>query len=271
MKTFPAALNTALANGRICRILRVTLTDATVLAWCNHDQSLTLDGTTFTPMPGDLSGSAAQRVGTTVDNQLFNLAWDGTEEQDLIDGRYDDAIVELGIAGWEDPANAWAWLHVYDLGKLAWNRDGIQVDLMGRMRALAQPLGTTFSPRCGHILGDARCGVDLSAYQVSGTVTSVTHARMQFEDSGRSETEHWFSDGEITWTSGANTGKTHTIEYSNADSFTLQLPALQNIAVGDTYDMTPGCNHGDDDCRTKYGNGPHFGGWPFLRGETSIQ
>lgn len=270
MKQFPAALEAALEAGRICRIVRVTLTDSTVLAYCNHDKPLTLDGSTFQPMPGDLAGSAVQRVGTSVDNQVFNLTWDGTEEQDLIDGRYDDARVELGVAGWEDPTNAWAWLHVYDLGKLAWNRDGIQVDLMGTMRILGQPIGGSFSPRCRNILGDALCGVNLPGTAVGVTVTAVSQERMEFSDSGRSEPEHWYSDGRITWTSGANSGHTYTVEYSNGPNFTLQLPTRRPMAVGDTAQMTPGCNHGDD-CRHKFGNTPNFNGWPFLRGETTVQ
>lgn len=271
MRTFPAALESAIASGRICRIVRITLTDATVLAWCNHDKPLTLDGNTFAPLPGDLTGSATQRTGTTVDNQVFSLAWDGTDEQDLIDGRYDDAVVELGVAGWEDPANAWAWLHKYDLGKLAWNRDSIQVDLMGTMRILAQLLGRTFGPRCPAILGDDLCQVNLASYTVTGTVTSVSNARMVFADSSRTEAEHWFSDGRITFTSGLNNGKTYTVEYSSGADLTLQLPTLANVAIGDTYSMTPGCNHGPDDCRYKFFNGINFQGWPFLRGETTIQ
>lgn len=271
MHTFPAALQTAITKKRIAQIIRITLTDTTVLAYTNHDKALTLDGDTFDPLSGDFGAQGSQRTGTSVDNQVFTLAWDGTDEQDLIDGRYDDAVVEIGIAGWEDAANAFAWLNKYNLGKLNWNRDSIVVDLMGSMRGLANPLGHTFGPRCYAILGDGECQVNIAALAVTGSVTSITTARFAFADTSRAEAEHEFSDGRITWTSGLNNGKTYTVEYSNADDFTLQLPTPKDIQVGDTYSMTPGCNHGPDDCRTKFSNGVNFQGMPFLRGESTLQ
>lgn len=271
MKAFSAALLAQIDAGTTARLARVTLADATVLAWTDHDKPLTVDGTTFTSVAGQIRGTGNERTGATVDNQKFMLRRADATDQELTDGNYDDARIELGIVGWGDATLPFHWLHVYDLGALQWDRDKISVDIMGTMRALGQPLGGVFTPRCDVILGDSRCQVDLNAYKVSGTVTSVTQTRMQFSDTSRAEAEHYFSDGRITWLTGANAGKTYTIQYSNGAAITMQLPTLRDIAVGDTYEMTPGCDHTADTCRTKYSNGVNFQGFPFLRGETQLQ
>lgn len=271
MKSFSAALSAQIDAGKTARIARVTLADTTVLAWTDHDKPLTVDGTAFVPVAGQIRGTGNERTGASVDNQKFMLRRADATDQELTNGDYDDARIELGIVGWGNSTLPFHWLHIYDLGALSWDRDKINVDIMGTMRALGQPLGGVFTPRCEVILGDSRCQVDLTAYKVNGTVTAVSHTRMEFADSSRAEAEHWFSDGRITWLTGDNAGKTYTIQHSNGAAFTMQLPTARDMQVGDTYEMTPGCDHTADTCRSKFSNGVNFQGFPFLRGETQIQ
>jgi len=244
MRSFSASLQTEIEAGRVCRAVKLTRADGSIEAATDHDKALMISGTSYSPMPGNWSAPLRSNVGAGVDNLTFSGTWGQVVEQDIIDGLYDGASIELLIVGWQlsPPQAGMIWKGT--LGKVSWNRDGWSANIVDLMQQLAQPLGGTFGPGCPHILGDTRCKVNLATYQVAGTVTAVSSVRTTFQDTSRTEAADWFTDGEVTFTSGANAGKTYPIDAYAADgTVTLQLPALADITVGDAYTMTPGCNH----------------------------
>lgn len=275
MRTLSASFQAEIEAGRICRIVRVTLNDGSVFGITNHSKAFTIGAVTFEPAPADLTGKLTSNTGAQIDNQTMKSAWLNHTEQDVIEGAYDDAVVEPGIAAWAlDPVEEVS-LGKYDIGKLAFNRDGFQAVLMDTMRALGNQVGGTIGPGCDLVFGSPRCGVDLGPLTVTGTVTDAGDTRTTFTDSSRTEAEHWFTDGMIRWTSGDNAdGKWYWVEISNAGAITLKLPTKKAMQLTDAYEMTPGCDHtpdGANGCRVKFSNGDNFGGDPFLREETSIQ
>lgn len=69
----------------------------------------------------------------------------------------------------------------------------------------------------------------------------------------------------LTWTSGDNDGLSVKVKtYSSAtDTFTLMLPMVLPIQVGDTYSVVAGCRKRlDEDCRLKFSNVLNFQGEP---------
>ena len=121
---------------------------------------------------------------------------------------------------------------------------------------------SVYAAACDATLGDARCGVNLPALQVSGSVTSVT-SRRQFADSTKAQAADYFGAGVITWTAGLNTGLRMEVRDFSAASFTLSLPMPFDIAVGDSFTVVPGCRkRRTEDCSAKYSNVINFRGFP---------
>lgn len=282
MRTISSTLQAEIEGPqRLCRAVRVkNSSGTTVLSVTNHDTSVTFDSDTFSPLPGDWTAPFRSEVGSTVDSESFSGAWDSLVEQDLLDGDYDSATIEMFVVGWALSPIEYITVFKGTLGQLTWNRDGFSVDIHGRMRDLAKTLGGTFGPGCTNELGDNNCGVDLSAYEVSFTVTSVgANTRINFTDSALSEAADWFTDGLVTWSTGGNAGLTYPVKtHSTGGVVELLLPTINVIQIGDTGILTPGCNKTvidsdgnlTGDCEAKFSNKSKFGGWPFIRGETEV-
>lgn len=91
-------------------------------------------------------------------------------------------------------------------------------------------VGEIYTPDCAADLGDARCGVDLSALEMGGSVTSVT-SDTSFEAS-LAQPSGWYDGGELIWTAGANTGQTVAVRRWDAGAGTLsQRSSLSRSAM----------------------------------------
>lgn len=79
--------------------------------------------------------------------------------------------------------------------------------------------------------------------------------------------DDWFSEGLLTFTSGANNGLTGKIKRSYQSGYLdMSLPMLGTVMVGDTYSIVAGCQKRLTDCTTKFSNVLNFQGEPHLPG-----
>jgi len=120
------------------------------------------------------------------------------------------------------------------------------------------------------VLGDARCGVNLAAYRATATVSAVTDD-MHIEVTGLSGfAERFFRYGVLSFTGGAAAGLSADIEdhrkAAGADSLTLWLPMAAGVAVGDTLQVTAGCDKRFSTCKAKFNNRLNFQGFPHMPG-----
>ena len=78
----------------------------------------------------------------------------------------------------------------------------------------------------------------------------------------------WFVDGVVTFSSGANAGRSMEVKAwtSATATVTLFLPMPAPIQVGDTQTLYPGCRKTTADCRDKFANIVNFRGEPFVPG-----
>jgi hypothetical protein len=131
---------------------------------------------------------------------------DGITEEDLRTGRYDFAEVRIFLVNYEDLGQGILKLRRDWLGEVA-IRDGMYVaELRGMIQKLQMIVGEVYTSDCSADLGDARCSLDLTALEESGTVIEVNGPR-RFETSLVQATG-WYDGGELTRTSGANAGQT---------------------------------------------------------------
>jgi uncharacterized phage protein (TIGR02218 family) len=251
---------------------RITRRDAVVFGFTDHPTDLTIAGLVYQ----SALGYSATDVTTSGDLAVDNLNLQGfidspsITEVDLMAGVWDYAEVEIFEVITSDLAAGTRPLRRGRIGEVTLGRSVFEAELRGLAQAFTQNLCELTSPTCRADLGDTRCKVVLGPLTVTGTVTSITNARV-WTDSTRAEAAGYFTFGRVTWTSGPNAGSAMEIKTHAASGvMTMQLPMPYAVAVGHSYSMVPGCDKLLATCRDKFANVVNFRGEPYLPGQDAI-
>ena len=276
MKTVSIALKAHLAGEvtTVCTCWRIIRRDGTEFFFTDHDVDLMVDGDTYVAAVGYTRTAIAANADMSVDNMDVNGIFDDASitETDLRSGLFDGAEVRVFLVNWANPAQATMALRRGRLGDVLVTPSGVfQSQLMGFGQVLQQTVGDLFTPSCRADLGDTKCGIDLDAggWRKTATVASVTDARtFTIAVTEPRAVDGWFVDGVVSFTSGANAGRSMEVKaWTQATAtVTLFLPMPSPIAVGDTLTVYPGCRKTTADCRDKFANIVNFRGEPFVPG-----
>jgi uncharacterized phage protein (TIGR02218 family) len=264
----------------------------TTLAWCwrilrndgvsfgftDHDRPLAFDGTTYEPESGFSASELRSSSDLSVDAQDAEgvLRSDRITETDILDGRWDNAEVEVWRVNWQAPSQR-VLLRRGAIGQIRRGRLAFVAEVRSLAHVLGQTVGRTFQVTCDAALGDGRCGVDLeaSAYWGSGTITGLAGDR-GFTASGLDGfASGWFAFGTLTWTSGANAGRRraevagHGQEAGEVTVSLLEAP-VRPVAVGDAFTVRAGCDKRLEACRAKFANVANFRGFPHIPGQDAV-
>lgn len=279
MKTIPIALQSHYeGKARTLAIgLKFTLTDGAELAFTNHDRDIEVSSVTYTASPKAQLESLISTGGFQVDNTEVEtlLDDDGITFADLQSGRWDGAEWELIRFNWKSTADGFEIVKGGRIGNVTQKSSRFQVELRGESQDIQQTVGGITTPTCQWRLGSTArpaglCGIDLGPFTVTGAFTGVT-SRYIAADSGRAEAAEWFTEAELTITSGANDGRRRKVKAFASGQFTFSLPFAFDIDVGDTYSVHAGCRKRFlEDCVAKFSNGRRFGGHPHLPGVDKI-
>lgn len=261
-------------------LVKITRTDAQVFGFTTHDRALTYLGVEFlssnaAPSVSDLQHSA----GLEVDNgQIDGALNDSVTESDAEAGLWSSARVEVWRVNWADLTQGHEVLGVGELGEIGHDGRRYTVEFTGRTHKLGRIITRHYLPSCDADLGDARCGVDLEALRVAGTV-SATSSNRNFTDSMLAQAADYFTYGVVTWVTGANAGRSMEVkDHAAGGVFTLQLGMARTIAIGDTFTVVPGCNKllrtaeatFGGDCKVKFSNAANFRGFDLVPGIDAI-
>jgi len=279
MKHFPQSLQTHLDNGTttLAWCWRLTRNDGAVFGFTDHDRSLTFDGTIFEPESGFTASEIRSGSDLSVDAQEAEgvLTSATITETDILDGRWDNAAVEIWRVNWADTASR-ALLRRGAIGQVRRGRMHFVAEMRSLAHVLSQTIGRTFQASCDAALGDARCGVNLNSpvNKGAGTVVTLSGDR-SFAVSGLSGfTESWFALGTLEWLTGVNIRrKTEVLAHavSGADvTITLLEAPVRPIAVSDSFDIFAGCDKHFETCQAKFANAVNFRGFPHIPGQDTI-
>ena len=275
MKAIPPALQAHLTGGvtTLCYCWRVTRQDGTVLGFTEHDRDITAEGTSFSADSGFTASQIQQGLGLSVDNlnAAGALSSPGLSDADILAGRYDDAAVEVFWVNWADPTQA-ILIASGNLGEI--KREGVafSAELRSLAHRLDQKIGQTYERTCSAVLGDPRCKVDLSQPAYRGTITaSAATTSRQIVAAGLSGfASDWFTDGTLTFSTGANRAIPFEIKAhrrtAGVDILELWLPPPFPIAAGDRGTAVAGCRKTLAICRSKFNNVANFRGFPHIPG-----
>lgn len=272
MKELPPGLQDHL-SGRattMCFCWRLVRADGAVQGYTNHDRDLSVDGTLFRASTGFTSSQIQASLGLSVDNMTASsaISAETITEVDLAAGRYDDAAVELLWVNWADPTT-FVVDKLGSLGEVKRGRTAFTAEVRSESHRLNQKTGRTYQGYCDAVVGDSRCGVDLtsSAYRGVGAVTSGAGRRLTVSGLTGFDGD-WFSAGLLTFSSGDNDTigfevKRHS---KSAGVVRLELWHEPSVAVqaGDAFEVTAGCKNDFATCKDKFANGVNFQGFPFI-------
>jgi uncharacterized phage protein (TIGR02218 family) len=118
---------------------------------------------------------------------------------------------------------------------------------------------------CVNTLFDASCTLNMASFGVSGTVLSGSTANVI--NSTLSQGTGYFNLGQVTFTSGINTGFSRTVQthtHGSPSSVSLISPFPSAPAPGDAFTIFPGCNKTQSVCSGTFNNLINFRGFPFV-------
>lgn len=275
MRHIPDALAAHLAGDAttLCHAWRVTRRDGVVLGFTEHDHDLTFLGTTFLAASGFSASAAEEEAGlpAATSDVAGGFSSEAITENDLMRGRYDGARVEVHLVNWAD-CDQHMLLKVQEIGDVTRDAGQFQAELRSFASRLGEPQGRVYIRRCDATLGDARCGVDLSAsaMRAEGVVVSVPDASRLLLSGVRTVPEGFFRFGVLTFLDGDNHGQRLEIETHAVKDGLLEvalwLPLESSPSAGDRVVLTAGCDKAFSTCRANFANHLNFRGFPHIPG-----
>lgn len=279
MKNLSPALQSHLDDGTttLSWCWRISRSDGMALGFTDHDRTLSFDGTGFEPESGFAASEIRAGSDLAVDAQDATgvLTSDRITETDILDGRWDNAAVELWRVNWADTSQR-VLLRRGAVGQIRRGRMAFVAEVRSLAHVLGQTVGRTFQARCDARLGDARCRIDLenAIYKGTGVVTDLLRDRAFMASALAGFDAGWFTSGTLTWTSGANAGRvTEVLSHGLTDAIatlTLLEAPVRAIAEGDGFIARAGCDKRIATCSAKFANTANFRGFPNIPGQDAV-
>ncbi|MDA0780793.1 MAG: DUF2163 domain-containing protein [Rickettsiales bacterium] len=241
--------------------------DGTIMGFTDHNENIIYNSVTYLASSGFTPSAVANNSELAVDNMDIEGVIDSfaIKEEDIKAGLYDYAQIEVFMVNYNDLTQGDINLRTGWLGEMKFSKNRFAIEVRGLMQSLTQGIGQLYSPSCRAELGDLRCGVNLTGYTVTGSVTSATNNQI-FSDSTRAEDDAYFDFGKITFTSGLNNGLSMEVKEFRDKIITLVLPLPYTIVVSDTYSLIAGCDKNLNTCISKFSNAANFRGEPHVPG-----
>ena len=275
MKTLPTnlAAHVATRETTLATALKITRQPGTpqqaIYGFTTHDIDNVIDGVTYLANPGLNVTDIVIAANAAVGNLELTTLHDGTTftEAEVLGGVWRNAAFVIFRYNWASLADGIDTLLAGTMGEFEIKQNSVVAELRDLRQYLQQAVGDASSKTCRARLGDSRCTKVLTAFTYTGTLTGTTSNQV-FRDSARAEAVNWFDEGEIEFLTGANAGLSAKVKSYAADgTFTLALPLLGTVAIGDTYSAVAGCRKRlEEDCRDKFDNVLFFVGEPHRKG-----
>lgn len=275
MRVLPAGLAAHLEGDAttVCHCWRVTRRDGAVVGFTEHDRDLVVAGSVYLAASGFAASDSEAGNGLSVDagEVTGGFSADAIVEADVLAGRFDGARVETFLVNWAAPEEH-ILLRVEEIGEVVRAGGAFRAELRRVTHRLGQAQGRVYSRRCDAAFGDSRCGVDASgpAYRAVGAVVAVLGEARLVVSGLDGFAAGAFRHGSLAFSSGGNAGGVADIEDHRREGaqvlVSLWLPPPVAVAAGDAFVATVGCDKSFSMCRSRFGNGVNFRGFPHMPG-----
>jgi len=251
--------------------------DGQRFGFTSHDRDLFLDLQTYTAATGFIPSSIAESAGLKVDNLEIDSILDHAHVsiKDIEAGLYDYADIEIFLVNYNDLTQSKMILKVGKIGNISTGRDLFTAEVRSLSQFYSTIVVEQYQPSCRAKLGDQRCQFIIATLTVSGVVSTVdtVEGKRKFTSSLLgSQSDFWFNNGVITFTSGLNNGYSMEVkDYLDVDgSFILHQRLVSLITPGDTFEVYPGCDKSVNECKLKFNNLVNYRGEPMVPGQNRV-
>lgn len=256
----------------ITRCVRIERQDGGVLGLTEHDQDLWFEGVCYQSAAGyrstALQTSPHLAVGTVEIEGILNAA--GVDQQAILAGLFDEARIEVFEVNYEDLSQGRLLLMCGYWGEAHLQVGRYVTEFRSLAERLQQPIGELYSASCRAQLGDARCGVALTAFTHRAVVTEKV-SDTEFIAVDLTQAEDYFQYGTLRWERDAHINRLSRIKSFQVGGRCLLWDAPSYpIAVGDAFSATAGCNKAVSTCSGRFKNTVNFRGEPFVPGQDKV-
>lgn len=252
-------------NCTLCRLYKITLFNNDILYLTDADIDVKLNNEVFKKTNGisssATSSSSAMNVSTF---QITGYTDEDTFKTiDLRSGLFSGADVLVMMCNYEHPEYGYASIENGVVGDVTIENQKFTLEIRTLTNQIQQNVGRKHMASCDTDLFSSICGVIKSDFTFNGTVTEVSDL-ISITDSNLTQPDGFFDYGLIVFTSGLNKFYSKDIKSFVGGKVTFQLPFYKEIKVGDTFEISAGCDKTLDTCITKFNNVVNFQGFPDI-------
>lgn len=245
--------------------------DGGVLGFTDHDRNLVVVGISCEPQSGMNRSETSETLGLSASSSEIEGALTSARisEKDIESGVYDGADVEIYLVNWCDPTQ-FRLMNRWSIGRISRSDHRFVAEVRGQTTHYNKMHGRRVLRQCDAEFGDQRCQMNKNdpALSAQGTVSHIDLPDIVVSGLG-GYASSWFTDGRLTWLSGANEGCTAFIVLHAGSVIRLREPALFPIQTGDMLRIIAGCDKSFATCKQKFANSLNFQGFPHLPGNDS--
>ena len=262
----------------IADLFTFQLRNGQTFRWTNAMRSITLGGNTYTASKTRIRrGRIKVSRGMSIDSHSIQLTEaDGVYLAMIRAGYFNLATYRLERAFAPDANLVWAGPQTRFFGVISSFDEITRTYAKMTAKSMLNVLDNDFPRKimqkdCDNTLFDASCGLSRAAFLVSGSVAAGSTRNTIL--SALVNPDNYFTQGVISFTSGALSGISYMVKYSRlaGGSIFPAYPLLAAPAAGDTFQISPGCDKTlASGCIAKYGYNPSAGTAPFFGGQPYI-
>lgn len=157
-------------------------------------------------------------------------------------------------------------------GVVIWMGRVTNVEWSGAMSTLnCEPVFTSmqrpglrrnYQRQCPHVLYSGACGVSMAAEKVTGPVAAISGTNLTVTGLN-AYADGYFSGGFVEWETVTGIFERRFISSHVGNVITL-AQAFYGIAIGQSVNAYPGCDHTLTTCTSKFSNKDNYGGFPYI-------
>ena len=266
---------------RMADLYTITLKTGTALRYTSWDVNLTVMGNTFLTGPPSIARSAIEEklgmdvatMEVTIEASLTDLINGVPILQAIGQGLFDGAAFRIDRLFMDSASNQIGTVIRFSgfIGALdELTRSSAKLSVNAGTAYLSMQLpAVILQPGCTNTLFDARCGLVKASFADNNTVQPGSTVNKLISLSAK--TDGWFDNGQIVFTSGANSGLVKAVKTYSTQQFTFNSPLPFAPSAGDAFTAYPGCDKTQATCTNKFSNLANFEGFPYVPApETAI-
>ena len=239
----------------ICNCIKITsnLLDSDIYYFTDCFKDLIVNGDTYDADGSFTISDIKKGNGNSIDSLTLSNVVNPSGSDFLEKAKkklLENAEVDIYLVNFNDPTQYYQDFKGF-VHRVKVKNFTVDLEVEGLSSLLLQNIMKTYENTCPLIFGSDECGFDLLTVTVSSSVTSVTN-RNTFKDTFITETDNFYRFGIITWTSGNNVGLSREIKSWDSinKEYVIYINMPYEIQVGDTYEVSQGCDKSPDFCKS---------------------